>query len=233
MKGSRQSNVSPVTGERYTRAYPGDAEDKRVAQLFTCNFARDVSRAGAGVTLAGTAPLPEARLWRNFLHWPGDNMYFVDWAKGPNKEAVLKGFEDLEREWPEAHTVHGDINDVIPELPMISLANLDFMGFDRKSAMACVQKTIPRLTSDGGVMSLTGFRGREVDDPCRSAWDVYNMAREIKDPALRRRVGVQRLVQMWANDAHVTLEWLGGMDYQHKNSPMSVMVWRRVPRKSR
>jgi hypothetical protein len=223
----RNSNVSPVTGLRYVRVYPGDAEDKRVAQLFTYRHALGAPRVGAAVTLSGTSPLPEVLLMRDFLRWPGERVYFVDWAKDTHaKPLVLAGFKAIKKEWPIANIEHCDINNVVARLPMIGFANLDFMGFDRTSVMPCVQKTVEHLAR-GGVMSLTWFRGREVDEPCRSAWDVFEAARDVKDLDTRRRVGVQRLVDRWARAVNVTLEWLGGLDYQHKHSPMSVMVWRR------
>lgn len=222
----RNNNVSPITGQRYVRTYPGDAEDKRVAQLFTYRHALMAPRAAA-VTLTGTMPLPEARLMRDFLRWPSDRVYFVDWAKDKNaRPLILAGFRDIKRMWPAAHVEHRDINDVVEQLPMIGFANLDFMGFDRRSVMPCIRKVIGRLAR-GGVMSLTWFRGREVDEPCRSAWDVFEVARDIDDIDDRRHVGVQRLVNRWACALNVTLEWVGGLDYQHKHSPMSVMVWRR------
>jgi hypothetical protein len=223
----RHNNVSPVTGLRYARVYPGDAEDKRVAQLFTYRHALEAPRVGAAVTLSGTSPLAEVLLMRDYLQWPGERTYFIDWAKDAGaKPLVLAGFKAIRREWPGANVEHGDINDVVTRLPMIGFANLDFMGFDRTSVMPCVQKTIEHLAR-GGVISLTWFRGREVDEPNRSAWDVFEAARDVEDLDSRRRVGIQRLIHRWARAVNVTLEWMGGLDYQHKHSPMSVMVWRR------
>jgi hypothetical protein len=101
------------------------------------------------------------------------------------------------------------------------------MGFSRESVMPCVKKTIQRL-APGGVMSLTWFRGREVDSPERSAWDVMEAARDIEDISFRRWVGVQRLIFQWASDLKVPLTWTGGLDYQHHHSPMSVTIFRRA-----
>jgi hypothetical protein len=223
----RNSNVSPLTGIRYSRAYPGDSEDKRVAQLFTYRHALEAPRMADAVTLAGISPLPEVMLMRDFLKWPGDRVYFVDWAKDVrSRPLVLAGFNTIRREWPHAHVVHDDINNVVERRTMIGFANLDFMGFDRASVMPCVRRTIARLAR-GGIMSLTWFRGREVDEPRRSAWDVFEAARDIVDLDERRRVGIQRLVDQWAREARVSLEWINGLDYQHQHSPMSVMIWRR------
>lgn len=224
---TRHTNKSLDTGLRYTRTYPGDTEDKRVAQLFTYRHAVSAPRVGAAVTLSGTAPRAEVLLMRDFLRWPGERTYFVDWAKDTRaRSLVLAGFKTIRREWPAANVEHGDINDVVARLPMIGFANLDFMGFDRASVMPCVQKTIEHLAR-GGVMSLTWFRGREVDEPRRSAWDVFEAARDVEDLDSRRRVGVQRLIDRWARAVNVSLEWMGGLDYQHNHSAMSVTVWRR------
>ena len=223
----RNSNISPITGIRYSRAYPGDCEDKRVAQLFTYRHALEAPRIGDAVTLSGISPLPEIMLMRDFLKWPSDRVYFVDWAKDVrSRPQVLAGLETVRREWPKAHAIRGDINNVVEQRTMIGFANLDVRGFDRASVMPCVRRTIARLAR-GGVMSLTWYRGREVDAPERSVWDVFEAARDVVDLNERRRAGIQRLVEQWAHDVKVSLEWLNGLDYQHQHSPMSVMIWRR------
>jgi hypothetical protein len=79
----------------------------------------------------------------------------------------------------------------------------------------------------GGVMGITWFRGREVDSPERSAWDVFEAARDIDDLEMRRWIGVQRLIFKWARTAKARLTWVGGLNYQHRHSPMSVTVFRR------
>ena len=79
-----------------------------------------------------------------------------------------------------------------------------------------------------GTLSLTWYRGREWVAPHRAAWRVACAARDVVDQALRRRVGVRRLVDRWAREASVVLEVLGDMDYQHRHAPMSVTVWRRT-----
>jgi hypothetical protein len=224
---TRHSNRSPLTGERYARAYPGDAEDKRAARLHVYKHAIKAPRLGHAVTLAGTEPLAEVALLRDYLHWPGERAWFVDWAKDMrSRPLVIAALRGIERAWPSANVRRQNVLEVVEQLPMIGFANLDFMGFDRTSVMPCVRMTIERL-APGGVMSITWFRGREVDEPCRSAWDVLEAARDVEDPGVRRWIGVQRLVARWAKEARVPLTWSGGIDYQHKNSPMSVTVFRR------
>jgi hypothetical protein len=164
---------------------------------------------------------------RDYLRWPGERTWFVDWAKDQTSRAdVLAALRGIKRTWSDAHVIRDDINDVVAALPSIGFAHLDFMGFDRKSVMPCVQKTIARL-APGGVMGITWFRGREVDSPERSAWDVFEAARDIDDLEMRRWIGVQRLIFKWARTAKARLTWVGGLNYQHRHSPMSVTVFRR------
>lgn len=225
--GARRSNKSPVTGLRYTRTYPGDSEDKRAARLFVYKQALHAPRVGHAIALAGTEPFAEVSLLRDYLKWTGSRVHFVDWAKDTrSRPQVLAALAQIKNHWPAANVVREDVNNVVARLPIIGLAVLDFMGFDRNSVMPCIQKTIERL-SLGGIMAVTWFRGREVDEPCRSAWDVFEAARDIKDLDDRRRIGIQRLVNQWARALNVDLECLGEVDYQHKHSPMTVTVWRR------
>lgn len=222
-----KSNISPITGLRYARAYPGDSEDKRAARLYVYKFALHAPRVGHAIALAGTEPFAEVALMRDYLKWPGDRVHFVDWAKDTkSRPYVLAALTKIKQHWPIANVVREDVNNVIDRLPIVGLAVLDFMGFDRGSVMPCIQKTIERLAR-GGIMAVTWFRGREVDEPCRSAWDVFEAARDIENLDDRRRIGIQRLVARWARTSNMVLECLGEVDYQHKHSPMTVTVWRR------
>lgn len=218
---------SPRTGLPYSRSYPGESEDKRAARLFLYKLGATAPRCGHAVTLAGTEPSAEVDLMRDYLRWPGTKAWFVDWARDTSSRArVLHALTEIKRRWPEAHVVRGDLNDVMGEIPLIGFANLDFMGFDRKSVMPCIKKTIGRLVP-GGVMAVTWYRGRETDAPHRSAWDVLEAARDVLSAADRRWAGVLRLVARWGNEAGCDLELVGALEYQHKNAPMSVTAWRR------
>jgi hypothetical protein len=139
---------------------------------------------------------------------------------------VLATLEAIKKLWPAANVVRGDINAVLDEIPLVGFANLDFMGFDRDSVMPCVRKTIHRL-APGGVMAVTWYRGREIDAPHRSAWDVLEAARDVLSVADRRWAGILRLVERWGREAGRKLELVGALEYQHKNAPMSVTAWRR------
>lgn len=218
---------SARTGELFTRAYPGESEDKRAARLFLYKIAAAAPRCGHAITLAGTEPYAEVELMRSYLRWPGSKVHFVDWARNmQTRPRVIAALAEIKRQWPLANVVRGDINVLIEEIPLIGFANLDFMGFDRDSVMPCVRKTIRRL-APGGIMGVTWFRGREVDEPCRSAWDVLEAARDITSVNDRRWAGVLRLVQRWSREEGTKLELVGALEYQHKNAPMSVTAWRR------
>lgn len=218
---------NPRTGLPYSRAYPGESEDKRAARLFLYKIAATAPRCGHAITLAGTEPYAEVELMRSYLGWSGTKTWFVDWARDvQTRPRVLAALNEIKRQWPTANVVRGDINIVMDEIPLVGFANLDFMGFDRDSVMLCVRKTIPRL-APGGIMGVTWYRGREVDEPCRSAWDVLEAARDIPSANDRRWAGVLRLVQRWSREQGVKLELVGALEYQHKNAPMSVTAWRR------
>jgi len=169
---------------------------------------------------------------RDYLRWPGSRVHFVDWAHDVlNRTRILAALDDVKRCWPEANVVHGDVNHVVEKLPVIGFANLDFMGFSRESVMPCVQRVLDRLV-EGGVMALTWFRGREVDSPERSSWDIFEAARDIPRIDDRRWAGVLRLVEGWAVERRVSLELLGAIEYLHFprggiNGAMSVAVWQR------
>lgn len=217
---------NPRTGLPYPRAYPGESEDKRAVRMYVYALAASAPRCGHMVALAGTE-VTEALLARDYLRWPGEKAHFVDWARDTQtRPRVLATLAEIKRQWPAADVVRGDVNHVLDEIPLVGFANLDFMGFTRESVMACVRKTIPRL-APGGIMAVTWYRGREIDAPHRSAWDVLEAARDVPAPNDRRWAGVLRLVRRWCKEADVGLELVGALEYQHKNAPMSVTVWRR------
>jgi hypothetical protein len=218
---------NPRTGLPYPRAYPGESEDKRAARLFLYKLATTAPRCGHAITLAGTEPYAEVELMKSYLGWAGTKTWFVDWARDlQTRPRVLAALDEIKRQWPTANVVRGDINVVMEEIPLVGFANLDFMGFDRESVMPCVRKTIRRL-APGGVMGVTWYRGREIDDPIRSAWDVLEAARDVPLANDRRWAGVLRLVKRWSREEGVRLELVGALEYQHKNAPMSVTAWRR------
>jgi hypothetical protein len=217
---------SPRTGLPYPRAYPGESEDKRAVRMYIYTLALSAPKLGHMVALAGTETA-EALLARDYLKWSGTKAWFVDWARDmQSRPRVLEALENIKRLWPAANVVRGDINAVMDEIPLVGFANLDFMGFDRDSVMPCVQKTI-RLLAPGGVMAVTWYRGREIDAPHRSAWDVLEAARDVLSEADRRWAGVLRLVGRWSREAGRQLELVGALEYQHKNASMSVTAWRR------
>lgn len=214
---------------RYTRKYPGDSDDKRQARLFLYKHAAEGSRAGHAITLAGTEPFAEVSLLRDYLQWPAAKTWFVDWAKQQdNREEVLEALALIKRNWPAANVIKDDINNVVAGLSAIGFANLDFMGLmERKYMQPCIQAVIARLVP-GGTLGLTWFRGREIDAPYHSGWDVHEAARDVQDIGERRWVGVVRMVEGWASQSGVRLSAVGGLEYQHRHSPMSVTVWRRT-----
>lgn len=218
-----------TTGKRFTRVYPGESVDKRTARLFLYKFAVTAPRCGHAITLAGTEPYAEVSLMRDYLKWDAAKTWFVDWAKNiENRANVLAALRGIETNWPGANVRRADINDIVPLLPTIGFANLDFMGLmDRDSMQPCIRDVIGRLPP-GGVMGVTWFRGRDFDKPNRSAWDVHEAARDVKDLNERRWVGVQRMVNKWAKQQDVRLTLEGALEYQHRHSPMSVTVWRRT-----
>lgn len=217
---------SVATGERYQAGiYPDETDDKRAARLFTYKHAAAGCRLGHMVTLAGTEP-HEVTLARDYLGWSADRAWFVDWAKSTaTRPRVLSTLDAISDAYPGVHAVCANVCDVIERLPIIGFANLDHMGFDH-TAMRSVCLTLERL-APRGTMSLTWYRGREWVAPHRSAWKVFQAARDVRNLELKRWVGVCRLVEGWAREAGVRLELLGGMDYYHRFSPMSVIVWRR------
>lgn len=218
---------SPITGERYTRAYPGESDDKRAARLFLYRYAVSAPRCGHAVTLAGTEPEAEVWLLKKYLGWPGARVHFVDWARDvQTRPRVLAALKQIKEMWPQADVVRGDVNDVIESVPLVGFANLDFMGFTRDSVMPCVKRTIAKL-APGGIMGVTWFRDRETDEPHRSAWDVFEMARDVNSLNDRRWAGMLRIIQRWAREAGTKLELVGALEYQHQHSPMAVIVWRR------
>lgn len=217
---------SARTGRIFSRAYPGESEDKRAARLFLYKLGAQAPRLGHAITLAGTEPQAEVDLMRDYLKWSGSKAWFVDWAKNTEtRPRVLTALAAIKAAWPQANVVRGDINEVLQEIPLVGFANLDFMGFDRSSVMPCIKKTIARL-APGGVMAVTWYRGREVDAPHRSAWDVFEAARDVQGAA-RRWAGVLRLVEQWSRETGHVLELVGALEYQHKHAPMSVTAWRR------
>ena len=220
---------SLITGERYRRDCPPETDDKKTARLFLYKHALGALRVGHAVTLAGTEPFAEVELIRDYLRWPATRSWFVDWAKNTDtRSEVLDALRGIKHRWPEANVVHGNIIEVIEDLPSVGFANLDFMGFmDRRSMQPAVRAVISKLVR-GGVMGLTWFRGRDIDEPWRSASDVHAAARDVADLNDRRWVGVLRMVDGWAKEAGVHLELVGAMEYQHHHSPMSVAVWRRT-----
>ena len=217
------------TGKTFARSYPGESVDKRAARLFLYKFAVNTPRCGHAITLAGTEPFAEVALMRDYLKWDASKTWFVDWAKDTqSRPAVLAALDGIQKSWPEANVRRADINKVVPLLPMIGFANLDFMGFmGRDSMQPCIRDVIARLAT-GGVLGVTWFRGREFDEPWRSAWDVHQAARDIEDLNERRWVGVLRMVEGWAKEHGVKLKLEGALEYQHRHSPMSVTVWRRT-----
>lgn len=207
--------------------YPGESEDKRAARLYVYKFAASAPRCGHAITLAGTEPYAEVDLMKRYLGWDASRTWFVDWARNTQtRDRVLGALREIKRQWPSANVVRGDINVVMEEIPLVGFANLDFMGFDRESVMPCVRKTIRKLVP-GGIMGLTWYRSREVDEPHRSVWDVFEAARDVASLGERRWAGVLRLVQRWGREEGVKLEMVGALEYQHKNAPMSVTAWRR------
>jgi len=170
---------------------------------------------------------------KDYLRWPGKRVHFVDWARDAiSKDRILEALHRIKKKWPEANTIHADINTVVDMLPTIGFANLDFMGFSRDSVMPCVKRVLRKLVP-GGVMALTWFRGREVDSPERSAWDIFEAARDLKTINDRRWAGILRLVERWGRERGTNLNLLGAIEYLHfpkahtYNGAMSVAVWQR------
>lgn len=219
---------SARTGEVFTRAMPEESEDKRAARVFLYNLAASAPKLGHAVALAGWQPEAEVALMRWYLGWPGSKTWFVDWARDRDtRPRVLAALDRIRRAWPTANVVRGDINKVMDEIPLVGFANLDFMSYmDRESAQPCLRAIIDRLAI-GGVVGYTWYRGREVDAPHRSAWDVLEAARDIPDKKAQRWAGVTRLIHRWGREAGAKLEICGALEYQHAHSPMAVIAFRR------
>jgi hypothetical protein len=216
-----------------SNGYPGESDSKRAARLFVYRLASGAPRVGHAVALAGVAPEAEVGLMRDYLRWPGERAHFVDWAKDTlARTQVVAALERVKLDWPEADVVQGDVNEVVDTLPIIGFANLDFMGFSRDSVMPCVRRVLRRL-APGGIMALTWFRGRDRDIPERSAWDVFEAARDVDNLEERRWAGVLRLVERWSTERGIQLDLRGAIEYLHTPKggrncgAMSVAVWQR------
>lgn len=213
--------------------YPGESPDKRAARMWLYRHALRAPRAGAAIALAGTEPLAEVELLRDYLAWPGSRTWIVDWAKNQEtRQAVMAALAQASAAWPAANVCRVDLGELLPTLPGIGFANLDFMGqMDRKNMQPCIRSAIARMLP-GGVLAVTWFRGRERRVENHSSWDVFEAAKRATPAMLasmndERWVGVQRLVDEWAAESGVTLALVGALEYQHRHSPMSVTVWQR------
>lgn len=206
--------------------YPGDSDDKRAVQEAVYNLAKGAPRIGHAITLLGTEAETVVHLMRDKLNWPARRCWLVDWAKTPdNREQVLKALMIARNMWPTANVKKENILETLESVPTIGFADLDFMGRMRpKDMQPAIQMCVDRLLV-GGVLSVTWFRGRESQEEQRALRARGFAATDLKE---LRWAEVERMVQGWAGECGITLESVMSLEYQHKNSPMSVSVWRRT-----
>lgn len=201
-------------------AFPGNSPGKRLARSILYKHALGSARVGHALTLAGPEPLEELELLRGYLKWPGDRTWFIDNKQSPE---IRRALRSIKATWPEAHAENKDLKKVLPNLPVIGFANLDFMGFlTDDNVLPCVKLTARRLVS-GGVLGFTWFRGREA--PYHTSFQkVLRHSGGYKDLNDKRWTGTVRVIKKATGGS---LELLEALEYHNNMSPMSLMVFRK------
>lgn len=201
-------------------AYPGDRGDKAAARLFLYQHAKTAPIQGHAVTLAGTDPIPEVRLMRDYLGWPAHKAWFVDRA---NTKEVTTALRKISRMWDGVNVRHLDIRDIVPYLGALGFVNLDFMGAPLgDDNLSCLKEVIP-LLMPGSVLGLTWIRGRENLSLHLSARRLWRLGKGFRGNE-RRWAGVVRAI---SNLSHGTLSYVDRWEYFSNHSPMSVTVFRK------
>ncbi len=202
--------------------YPGGQQDKATARLFLYQHALDAPRNGEAITLAGPEPEAEVELLRDYLQWPVEKVWFVDFDK--DNRAVQRSIKAVRVLWRGVNARLCNLLDIMDEVTMIGFANLDFMGhLNSYNVLPCLRAVNERLLP-GGVVGITWERGRELlDIPHHPGTRAIRLGRgQTLDD--RRWTGVLKIVKEVASD----LEFVGGLEYQSRHSPMSVSVFRKV-----
>ncbi len=201
--------------------YPKDSQDKKAARLFLYKHAVDIPRAGAAITLAGSDPRSEIELMRYYLQWPKERVWFVDADKSKEMTRSLKSIRSM---WPGVHAVQANLRDTLPQIGNIGFAHLDFMGhLNHYNVLPCIHEVVPQLIP-GAIVGISWFRGREQWQHRRAAKLVWEEGKGQNSLANLRWAGVSRVIDKLTNRS---LEFLGGLEYQHHHSPMCVSVYRR------
>jgi hypothetical protein len=200
--------------------YPGDHGDKAAARLFLYKYAKMAPIQGHAVTLAGTDPIPEVHLMRDYLRWPAHRVWFVDRSK--TKE-VTTALRKISRVWNGVNVRHLDLRDIIPHLGALGFINLDFMGAPLSDDnLSCLKEVIPLLLPSS-ILGLTWIRGRENTALHLSARRLWRFGKGFRGNE-RRWAGV---VQAISNLSRGTLSYIDRWEYFSNHSPMSVAVFRK------
>ncbi len=203
-------------------SFAGDHHEKRAARLLLYKHALAAPVQGHAVTLAGTEPEPEIALMRDYLKWPAHRSWFVDNSLRPE---VVRALNRVIRTWPDTNVVRANLKNVIPKLPAIGFANLDFMGAPLQAeTVACFDQVALRMLR-GGILGFTWMRGRENLGPkprpsSQLQWELGKGFRGNE----RRWAGVLKFVELVTDG---TLELIDRYEYQNNHSPMAVAIFRK------
>jgi len=175
---------------------------------------------GHAVTLAGTDPISEVRLLRDYVKWPGHRTWFVD--NDITNVLVQNALKKIKEEWPQANTELKDLRSIIPKLEAIGFANLDFMGWPLQSDNWECFTQVAKSLLPGAILGFTWLRGRENLKKHASARLLWRLGKGYEGDE-RRWVGFQRA----AEKVDRTLKLIGRYQYFSNHSPMSIAVFRK------
>jgi hypothetical protein len=172
------------------------------------------------VTLAGSDPISEVKLLKEYLKWPGSRTWFVD---KDESDDVLTALNQIRRTWPEAQVLTAELSDVAEKLPFIGFANLDFMGGPLTGRnVDCMMKVIPKLLPKA-TLGVTWIRGRECLEVHRGSQLLWELGKGFRGNE-RRWMGFLRAMEKLSNGE---LDLLGRLEYQSNHSPMAVAVFQK------
>lgn len=134
-----------------------DTDHKRLARFYLYRRIKRLWKAGGAPTgqalvLAGDEA-SEIGCLRDYLGRKGEDTHFIDVAKN--------GLGVVEKEWPEAQTFFGQLEDAIISLRGdISLINLDFCGYLKEEVVKSIEAAADKIV-DRGIVAYTFVRDRE------------------------------------------------------------------------
>lgn len=191
--------------------------------MFLYRHVLDAPVQGHAVTLAGTEPVPELKLLRDYVRWPAHRTWFVD--NNIRNPRVVKALRRISKEWPQANTRLEDLRKLVPTLGAIGFANLDFMGWPlQEDNWECFEEVSKRLLPRA-ILGFTWLRGREhFEVGCAKL--LWKLGKGYQGNE-RRWAGFLRAVEMSTNGS---LELIDRWQYYSNRSPMSVAVFRKHSR---